>query len=201
VRSHCKAFTLPQRLSLVAFAIRICSRRTDFSMFCQSMASHVKSVEDAPISDDAAVSFAFPHFNGSPDYLANKDQSDVGPLSCRVTFKPVSVRLQHGIRFFRHPKPAPPSVCLAAHLPSNIKGQYGVSTFRFQKYMGLGACYRPGMYRPRGVRLNPTSNPLCLLAQAYQPLWLAFIYDLYRRFTCVHHIHYLAITRFVVTRG
>jgi len=32
----------------------------------------------------------------------------VGALSCRVTFKPVSVPLQHGLRFFRHPKPAPP---------------------------------------------------------------------------------------------
>ena len=86
------------------------------------------------------MSFAFPHFNGSTDFLAMKDQSDVGPLSCRVTFKPVSVRLQHGIRFFRHLKPAPPSVCLAAHLPK--KGQYGVSTFRFKKYMELGSVKR-----------------------------------------------------------
>lgn len=40
--------------------------------------------------------------------LATQDQSDVGALSCRVTFKPVSGPLQPGVRFFRPPKLAPP---------------------------------------------------------------------------------------------
>src|ERR1700687_4355153 len=42
------------------------------------------------------------HTNGSPNYLATYHQSDVGPLSCQVTLKPVSAPLQHGIRFFRY---------------------------------------------------------------------------------------------------
>jgi hypothetical protein len=40
--------------------------------------------------------FAFPHINGSPSFLATYHLSDVGSLSCRVTLKPVSVRLQNG---------------------------------------------------------------------------------------------------------
>jgi hypothetical protein len=54
------------------------------------------------------LSFAFPPANGSSNYLAVKDPSDVGSLSCRVMFQPVSAPLQHGIRFFGHPKPAQP---------------------------------------------------------------------------------------------
>jgi len=54
------------------------------------------------------LSFAFPPANDSPTSLATKNPSDVGPLSSRVTFKPVSVPLQYGVRFFQHPKPAPP---------------------------------------------------------------------------------------------
>jgi hypothetical protein len=53
-------------------------------------------------------SFAFPPAGGSPDSLAEKDLSDVGSLSWRVMFQPVSAPLQHGIRFFGHPKPVRP---------------------------------------------------------------------------------------------
>jgi hypothetical protein len=35
-----------------------------------------------------------------------KHQADVGTLSSRVIFKPVSIPLQNGLRFFRHPMPA-----------------------------------------------------------------------------------------------
>jgi hypothetical protein len=66
------------------------------------------NVEGAPIDDALSLSFAFPHTNGSPSFRATYHQSDVGPLSCRVTFKPVSGPLQPGIRFFQHPKLAPP---------------------------------------------------------------------------------------------
>jgi hypothetical protein len=55
--------------------------------------------------DNPLLSFASSHSHGSPDSLAKKDQSDVGALSCQVTFKPVSAPLQHGVRFFRHPHP------------------------------------------------------------------------------------------------
>jgi len=48
-----------------------------------------------------------------------KDPSDVGSLSCRVTFKPVSATLHRGIRFFRHPKPAPPWANLTVRCPGD----------------------------------------------------------------------------------
>ena len=65
------------------------------------------------------LSFAYPHDGGSTHSLAMKDPSDVGSLSCRVTFKPVSATLHRGIRFFRHPKPAPPWANLTARRPGN----------------------------------------------------------------------------------
>jgi len=46
-----------------------------------------------------------------------KDQGEVGPLSRRVMFQPVSRPLQSGIRFFPHPLPARLSFGLAAVLP------------------------------------------------------------------------------------
>jgi hypothetical protein len=90
------------------------------------------NVEGAPSDDGLSLSFAFPHTNGSPNFPATYHQSDVGPLSCRVTFKPVSVPLQHGIRFFQHPKPAPPWADPHGLLSSEEE-QYGVSTFHAKK--------------------------------------------------------------------
>jgi hypothetical protein len=57
-------------------------------------------IEGAPNKADAFFVICFPSLIGSPNYLAMKDQSDVGSLSCQVTFKPVSMPLQHGFRFF-----------------------------------------------------------------------------------------------------
>ena len=111
------------------------------------------------------LSFAFPHFNGSPNYLANKDQSDVGPLSCRVTFKPVSAPLQHGIRFFRHPKPAPPSV-LPRGKPSQ-KGTIRGFHVPFSEVHGVRRLFSTGRYMGHeAVPYTPTSHLHCLLAQA-----------------------------------
>ena len=79
-------------------------------------------------------SFAFPLVVGSPNSLAKIDLSDVGSLSCRVTFKPVSPSLQGGIRFFRLLKPAPPlgSPCGSLSPASKLAREgYGVSTFHF----------------------------------------------------------------------
>ena len=59
-------------------------------------------------------SFAFPHTNGSTNFFATCHQSDVGPLSCQVTLKPVSAPLQRSIRFFQYPTPAAPWADLAA---------------------------------------------------------------------------------------
>ena len=57
----------------------------------------------------------------SPYSLAKRHQSDVGSLSCRVRLPPVSAPLQDGLRFFRPPKPAPPSVPLTGRLPLREK--------------------------------------------------------------------------------
>jgi hypothetical protein len=59
-------------------------------------------------------SFACPHTNGSTNFFATCHQSDVGPLSCQVTLKPVSAPLQRSIRFFQYPTPAAPWADLAA---------------------------------------------------------------------------------------
>src|SRR3954454_22056188 len=76
----------------------------------------------APASGRASASFcSLPFCIGSARSLAKKDQSDVGSLSCRVTFEPVSAPLQDGIRFFRPPEPVPPTDPLAVHLPLRAK--------------------------------------------------------------------------------
>ena len=71
-----------------------------------------------------------------------RDHEEVCSLSRRVMLQPVSRPLQPGLRFFPVPVPAPPWADLAACCPR--RERYGVSTFRLQKYVGLGACYRPG---------------------------------------------------------
>ena len=68
---------------------------------------------------ELSLSFAFPHTDGSTHSLAMKDPSDVGSLSCRVTLKPVSATLYRGLRFFRHPKPAPPWANLTVRCPGD----------------------------------------------------------------------------------
>ena len=60
VRSHCRDLTLPQRLSRVAFAIRICSRFTCCWMARQLMASQFATLEDAPNNGLAAIVICFP---------------------------------------------------------------------------------------------------------------------------------------------
>ncbi len=88
-----------------------------------------------------APSFAFLHVDGSSNYLAKKDPPDVCPLSCRV--KPVSLPLQQDFCFFRHPHPHRHRHTLRLYVPQEGK-RYEVPTFRNEKYIGLGACYRPG---------------------------------------------------------
>ena len=77
-------------------------------------------------------SFAFPHTNGSTNFFATYHQSDVGPLSCQVTLKPVSAPLQRGIRFFQYSTPASP-LAEPYGLLSSEEERYGVSTFHAKK--------------------------------------------------------------------
>jgi hypothetical protein len=62
----------------------------------------------------------------------SRPQSDVGPLSCQVTLKPVSAPLQRGIRFFQYPTPAAPWAAPCGLLSPEGE-RYGVSTFHAKK--------------------------------------------------------------------
>ena len=76
------------------------------------------------------LSFASPHTRGSAYSLATKDQSDVGPLSCRVTFKPVSAPLQDDLRLLRHPIPTRSPAYPCGPLSTFPVGTVGLTTFR-----------------------------------------------------------------------
>ena len=65
-----------------------------------------------------------------------KYQMDVGPLSRRVTFKPVSDPLWTGVRFFHPPLPAALSVSLTGYLPRLVGESYGVAMFRLNTRIG-----------------------------------------------------------------
>lgn len=111
--------------------------------------------------------FASPHINGSPSFLATYHQSDVGPLSCRVTFKPVSTPLQRGIRFFRYPIPAPPTASLTVRLPRGR--EYGVTTFHLFNTNGLDPACPP--VADFFVRVPPIQKE----AARHMPFWLKLI--------------------------
>jgi len=55
-----------------------------------------------------------------------KDQLDVGSLSCRVMFQPVSLPLQLGFRFFQPPTPAQPSFASQQNYPEGAVLGYHV---------------------------------------------------------------------------
>src|SRR5664280_2301562 len=66
---------------------------------------------------------------GSTNSLVTRDHKEVCPLSRGVTFKPLSARLQGGIRFFLFPLPTPPSASLAVRLPDVPGGDTGLPCF------------------------------------------------------------------------
>jgi hypothetical protein len=90
---------------------------------------------DASVSLSVTV-ICFSTCKDSPDYLAMKHQMDVGSLSRRVTFKPVSGPLQTGVRFFHPPLPASPWARLAARFPRLVRGKYGIDMFRSNTRIG-----------------------------------------------------------------
>jgi hypothetical protein len=159
VRSHCRALTLPQRPSRVAFAIRLCSRRTCSSMGRQSMASQLGAVEDAPSDSTAALVICLSSFK-----RFSRLSRDERPVGRRPTC--VSGNVQTRIR----PVTGRPSLLPTSQTRSAMgaphgalsrpegRTRYGVSTFRYEKYAGLGVCYRPGSRGPR-QRGNKTLLP------------------------------------------
>ena len=104
-----------------------------------------------------------------------KDQSDVGPLSCRVTFKPVSAPLQDDLRLLRHPIPTRSPAYPCGPLSTFPVGTVGLTTFRTRTI--------PEGLRPRLSAGSATSTwedvhlTAYLLVHAYQPLWHGYVHD------------------------
>ncbi len=144
VRDRCRAFTLRQSPSCVAFAIRICISRTFRSTRRQSMAPQVcgppesadsslrinasmllSNLEDLPQHQETArplrgvLPLKGRKFKQarSVSRPATIDQLEVCPLSRGMMSQPLSGPLQPGIRFFQHPIPAQPTAFLAVRLP------------------------------------------------------------------------------------
>jgi hypothetical protein len=102
-----------------------------------------------------------------------KHQADVGTLSSQMMLQPVSVPLQNGLRFFRHLTPALHQRALRFRLPMLNRQRYGVSMFRaFDRVEGLGPLFPPAEHHPCRSSIENPSLSACLLAQAYQSLWL-----------------------------
>ncbi len=142
VRSHCKAFTLPQRPSRVAFAIRICSRRTCFCAACQSMASHVAGVEEAPIDGFVIVVICF-----SSCWRFYKLSCDERPVGRGLTFVPGDVQTRiHTITAWHSLLPTSQAGTPIGSSCDSLSLAGGVPGFHvpLKKYAGLGACCRPG---------------------------------------------------------
>ena len=103
---------------------------------------------------------------------------------------------------FPTPIPAPPLVGLAAFLPFWRKERYGLTTFHKVDKDGLGALCPPVALSVHDrVLARPCTHYSAILAQACQHLRLVAFNDVYREFTCVHHIVHPAPTPLDASRG
>ena len=99
--------------------------------------------------------------------------------------QPLSIPLQNGFRFFHHPLPAVSSAHLTVCFP---RGETtGLPRSAYIPLDGLGAVSSPVGRHLRQENGEFLSLPTCLLAQAYQRLWLVGSDDVYQQFTFVHH--------------
>ena len=135
------------------------------------------------------------------NFLAMRDQSDVGPLSCRVTLKPVSDPLQTNIRLFRPPNLAQLSTFLADRLLDESRSRTRFPCSSRGGCAGLGARFRPEDVTTTTAQERRASPYLqYLLVKAHKPLPPFSCYDLRREFNYFHHTSYLALTRLAVAR-
>lgn len=137
-------FTFRQLPFLQAFAIRICIARTVRCTRYQSIWCQLCGRWESADIDCSRCSTMLPSTPRIWAYLslhAMKDQVEVGSLSRRVIFQPVSWRLQPGLRFLHHPIPAPPIALLTVCLPTGQR--YGLTTFLDHHTTGLGPVYPP----------------------------------------------------------
>jgi hypothetical protein len=99
----------------------------------------------------------FPRLRCSPYALAKRHQSDVGSLSCRVTFKPVSAHYRTAFASSDLPSPHLQQIPLRFTCPCGRR--YGVTTFRFRSLCGVRYLLSTGKHRrPRGGTVKSTSG-------------------------------------------
>ena len=123
----------------------------------------------------------------SASHLATVDQTEVCPLSRGVMSQPLSGPLQPGIRFLRHPLPAPSSAFLAVYLPAQKSWQrYGLTVFPACHTTEVGSAYPPVVFRRRNPNFKRVIRPHTLLVNAYQQLWHRPTYEVYQQFTSVN---------------
>lgn len=183
-----RAFTFRQLPFLQAFAIRICIARTvrctrHQSIWCQFCGRWESA--DVGCSRCSTMLPSSPRIRAYLSLHAMKDQVEVGSLSRRVMFQPVSRRLQPGLRFLHHPIPAPPTALLTVCLPGGQR--YGLTTFLDHHTTGLGPVYPPVATLTTCPHYKQGHPATYRLVSAYQLLWHLKINDVYQQFTCVAH--------------
>jgi hypothetical protein len=96
----------------------------------------------------------------SVSHLATVDQTEVCPLSRGVMSQPLSGPLQPGVRFLRHPLPAPSSAFLAVYLPAQKNWQrYGLTVFPACHMTEVGSVYSPVVFRRRNPNFKRVIRP------------------------------------------
>ena len=139
-------------------------------------------------------SFAFPHEGGSSNSLAQSDPLDVSSLSCQVITCIPAITARPSLL------PASSPTSLSAHLAVRFPPKGGAirGSHVPQRVVRWVRCLllteKSCWLRNRKTKERFTDFQY-LLVQAYQPLSLVYFHGLYRRFTCVHHTHCLALTR------
>ena len=103
-------------------------------------------------------------------FLQQDTRRTSAPFRVEQSLNPYHIPLQDGIRFFRHLKLAPPTVCLAVHLPDYIRRRYEVPTFHIIDPMSdLGAPWTPVVLQFRAGTLET-----CNLTTRYSHRGIAF---------------------------
>lgn len=155
-----RAFTFRQLPFLQAFAIRICITRTvrctrHQSIWCQFCGRWESA--DIDCFRCSAMLPSSPRIRAYLSLHVMKDQVEVGSLSRRVMFQPVSRRLQPGLCFLHHPIPALPIALLTVCLLRGLR--YGLTTFLDHHTTGFGPVSPPVATLTASPTLNRGIRP------------------------------------------
>lgn len=85
---------------------------------------------------------------------ARSHHEEVGPLSRGVTLKPLSGRLQPGLRFFPDPLPAYPTAFLAISLPVKERADIRAYPVPHRQHEQVRSCLSTGGARRRRVPIS-----------------------------------------------